>query len=776
MIDRGQILEEFGEFIYVADVDTYDLLYMNEHAMKILNTDSETYRQYKCYELIQGLDTPCPFCTNKYLSYDQIYVWEFKNPFLRRHFSIRDKLIKWEGRTARLELSFDVTDYKREVETLEDQISSMVQSIPGGICQVADDGLLTILWHNDAFLNLIGYTVEQFKTELNNAASYIIPEDMAAVAGALEAAKQTRQTQTLEMRIKRRDGEALTLLTTLSYTPSTEGAPCPSFYSVVVNITEYKRLLERNEREVKDALLAKAEAASQSKSRFLSRMSHELRTPLNAVIGMNRLAIQSSEDKHVLRGCHEKIESAAQYLLSLINDVLDFSRIESGKLHLAMQVFSLPTFLYDLYDMFADTAEQRRLHFSLQVEPFEEEQFTGDALHLKQIFVNLLSNAFKFTGQHGDVSLKVRKLTRRSRITVLEFTISDTGIGIPADGLTRIFNLFEQGNGDIANRYGGSGLGLTITKSLVELMDGTITAQSKEGEGSSFTVILPLATELEAHPWECPKEGSLRVLVADETDGQAAVRILEAAGIGATHASDGAQAVLLLDASLSGREPFDAVLLAEEFPGADLIRDHLRRPELADVGLLSTGTHPSSIASTGPSVFIRKPFFRSTLLKGLSELYEHKPKEASQKAPFDFTGKRLLLVEDNELNMEIATELLKGYGFAIVPACNGQEALTLFAASPPRHFDAVLMDVLMPVLDGLGATRKIRRLEREDARTVPIIALSANAFEEDRQKSLDSGMNAHVSKPLDLDALCRLLESFFQKEAPDEKGPRREKA
>lgn len=762
---QERLLDVFGEFLYVADVHTYELLYMNERAINLLNLNPKNYKYRKCYEVIQGTDAPCSFCTNRYLSYNNVYIWEYENKYLGRHFSIHDKLIDWDGRKSRIELSFDITNFKNKVHKLENKVASIVGSIPGGICQMADDGFLTILWYNDTFLKLIGYTKEQFKTELNGTADYILPQDMAMVAAALEKTKRTHQTQLLEMRIRRRDGEVRTLLTTIGYSHASESASHPAYYSVIIDITEYKRLLERNEREVKDALLTRAQAASESKSRFLSRMSHELRTPLNAVIGMNRLAIHRQDDAKELQNCHAKIEAAARYLLSLINDVLDFSRIENGKLQLAIQPFSLPAFLYDLYDLFSGEAEQRLLDFTLRVEPFEEEHFNGDALHLKQIFVNLLSNAFKFTEKHGRVTLAVRKLTRRGRTSVLEFTVSDTGIGISPDGLTRIFNIFEQETTEIVNQYGGSGLGLSISKSLVELMDGTISVRSEKGRGSSFTIVLPLGAVAAPPPSAVAGGTFSAVLVVDNReDGETATRILNAAGIKTVFASDASEAIRHLEASAAGGEPLGTVLLAAALPGADAVRRHLRnRPKPSCVRLALTGGRlpdPEAMADDRPG-FIRKPFFRTFLLDGLRELHGNAPKERPQEDLFDFRGKNLLLVEDNELNMEIAREQLKACGFSVEAACNGKEAVERFAASPPQHFDVILMDVLMPVMDGLTATRKIRNLRRDDARTVPIVALSANAFEEDRQKSLASGMNAHASKPLEIDALCALLRSYF---------------
>lgn len=765
---QEQLLDIFGEFIYVADFETYDLLFMNERSLNILGLTSDTYKHKKCYEAIQGRDAPCPFCTNKYLRYDRIYAWEYKNPYLKRHFSIYNRLIEWEGRKARIELSFDITHIKEQVLSLEDKLEAMLASIPGGVCQCADDGLMTVLWHNETFLQLIGYTKEQFQNELNNTAGYILTEDMATAAAALERAKQTRQIQLIELRIKRRDGQVLTFLTTVNYSPATPTTPCPGFYSVYVDVTEYKRLLDRNERQIKDALLAKAEAASQAKSRFLSRMSHELRTPLNVVIGMNQLAMRELDNKTALENCHAKIESAATYLLSLINDVLDFSRIESGKLRLSSQVFSLPAFLYDLYDMFSDGAESGEVTFSLDVEPMEEDTFTGDMLHLKQVLVNLLSNAFKFTPKQGHVGLSVRKLTGGRQTTVLEFRVSDTGIGISPAALERIFNVFEQENSEIANHYGGSGLGLSISKSLVELMDGTITAQSQVDKGSVFSVVLPFGT-VYSHIPETPRFSAMTVLIVDNPqDGRAAARILKAASIKTVCTADGEEAIRLLDASVKEGEPFDIVLLAACLPGTEAVKEHiLHQSGLEGVRVIWTGHRPLGQKGVEEDSFpfIRKPFFRSTLLASMQQYGENRPTAPSSQERFDFAGKRLLVVEDNELNMEIVCELLKEYGFATESACNGEEGVQRFAASQPRYFDAILMDILMPVMDGLTAAKEIRRLEREDARTVPIIALSANAFEEDKQKSLDSGMNAHVSNPLEIEGLCRVLRSFFDRRA-----------
>ena len=386
----------------------------------------------------------------------------------------------------------DVTDLKKETANTEFKMTSMIQSIPGGICQVADEGEYAVLWYNDKFLEIIGYTDQQFTAELRGKVRYVHPDDMLTVAAVMQEAKRTGSTKTMEMRIVRRDGEIRTLMTTLSHMGGGDGAPV--YYSVGIDITEYKRQQERDRKKLENAL-EMARQASQTKSRFLSRMSHEIRTPLNAVIGMTDIASRSEGDKKVLRNCLRKIDSAANYLLSLINDVLEVSRIESGKLTLSEKSFSLPDFLYDIADLFSAEADRKQIDFDIDVDVFPEEQFWGDPLHLKQIFVNLLANAFKFTEAGGRISLGVRKLNRSGGTTRLEFSVADTGIGMKPEFLDRIFNAFEQETNDTTIRYGGSGLGLSICKHLTELMGGSIEVSSREGEGSVFKVRLPLDAE-----------------------------------------------------------------------------------------------------------------------------------------------------------------------------------------------------------------------------------------------------------------------------------------
>lgn len=633
----------FDEYVYISDVETYELLYMNKVCCDHAKQGAQEYQGKKCYKVLQGLDSPCPFCNNHLLSEDSIYKWEYTNELFGGHFSIKDKLIDWNGRKARIEIAVNISDYKEEVLATELKMYSMLMSIPGGVCEMLADGSYTIIWHNEHFLQLIGYTAEQFEEELHSQAGYVHPDDFELAVQVMERVRESGQPMVLEMRITQRNGTILSLLTSLSFKQGRAGQP-DTFYSVGIDITEYKREIERSAHALQNALEG-AQQASQAKGRFLSRMSHEIRTPLNAVIGMASIASMSLDNEEVLRSCHRKIDSSAKYLLSLINDILDVSRIESGKLELSSQVFSLDDFLSDLKSMFALQAQEQEICFILKSEMAEAMHLLGDPLRFKQVVVNLLSNALKFTPAGGEVLLKVGELSCENSILWMEIVVKDTGMGISQDAQNRIFETFEQQDSAITSRFGGSGLGLAISKHIVDLMGGTIAVRSELGVGSCFVVQVPFGLQ--------------------------------------------------------------------------------KQPVLA-----------SSVENV-----------QST-------------------EEFDFSGKRVLVVEDNELNQEIIVTLLEARGLNVEVAANGRKAVDALQANPPGYFDLILMDICMPVMDGLTATRAIRHMPCKDA-NIPIIALSANAFEEDRRRSLDSGMDGHVSKPLDMEELYSAMCTVLTRPAPD---------
>lgn len=771
-MEEFPILNEFDEMIYISDINTYEILYMNKKCLELVGLKSGNYFGRKCYSLLQGNDSPCSFCTNSLLTTEHFHKWEFKNAYLKRHFSIKDKKIDWNGRDARIEFALDITEYKKSILDKEIKMSSIIRSIPGGICQVAADSSLKILWHNDNFLKLIGYTEEQFAAELHGSAGYVHPEDAPGVAAMMENVRKTGEQETMEMRLVRRDGKILTLITSMSYI-DTPGY-VPVYYSVGIDITEYKHQEEQSKEALRNALAA-AQRANTSKSAFLSRMSHEIRTPLSAILGMSALAGSAPDNKDIVRDCHKKIDSAANYLLGLLNDILDMSRIESGKLVLAHQWFSFPEFLSGIINLFSLQAERAHVTFAAKAERLEKEAFYGDPLRLKQVVVNLLANAVKFTEAGGKVVLHVRELSHENNIVWLEISVIDTGIGMKAEFLKRIFRAFEQEDSNITSKYGGSGLGLAISGHLVELMGGNIEVRSVEGEGSRFDVRVPLTSHThapDALETACLSHlRAMRVLVfaEDEEHGNTAP-IFQAMAVDAEYAFTEKQLEQSIRGAVKSGNGYDLVILDVDVPAVEMIDlIHAARewsaPSKALIFAAVYNFSAAAMLSNDARVdgFIPKPLFRTTFLEAFYGIFQLREQKELPTAPVrDFSGKRILLVEDDELNREITREILKSCHLDVETATNGKEALRAFLSHPAGYFSSVLMDIRMPVMDGLTAAKEIRLSRREDAAAIPIIALSANAFEEDRQKSKDSGMNAHISKPVDIHTLCTTLARYLR--------------
>lgn len=526
--------------------------------------------------------------------------------------------------------------------------------------------------------------------------------------------------------------------------------------------------------------LTQAEQASRAKSEFLSRMSHEIRTPLNAILGMSALAAQYADDPVEVRECLSKVGISARFLLSLINDILDMARIESGRLTVKQQPFSLEQLLRDINGIMGPRIQEKTLDYECTLNSFTDPFYVGDAQKLQQICVNLLSNAVKFTPAGGTVRFTLHREKTEGQLAWFSFTVSDTGIGIPADFRQNLFVPFEQAGSDRESPYGGTGLGLAICKNLCSLMGGTISVKSTEGEGSVFTVCLPLGL-CQNTPEEKRRLADaltrLHILVVDDDDDTCryACALLAGLGIRADWVNSGAAAVKLAVAHHATGTPFDAVLLDWKMPDMDGL-------ETARQLRAAVGGETVAVAMTaydwadiepearkvGISLFLAKPLFSASLSSVLEQVCRLQGQRslAAKPAHFDFSGRHILLVEDQPLNAEVAGRLLKSVGAQVDTAQNGQLALTLFTQKPVGFFDAVLMDIRMPVMDGLTATRALRRLPQADAKTVPILAMSANAFEEDLEKSRAAGMDAHLAKPIEPQLLFQTLQSFFQKPTP----------
>ena len=519
------------------------------------------------------------------------------------------------------------------------------------------------------------------------------------------------------------------------------------------------------ENEALRKALAEAEESNQAKSRFLSNMSHDIRTPMNAIMGMNAIAQNHIDEKARVQDCLDKIRTASVHLMSLVNDVLDMSRIDSGRMVINEERFSLADLVHDLAVIVRPQAAQKNQQFRFEIGEILEESLIGDPLRLRQILVNIIGNAVKYTQEGGSIRVRFSQRPGDNGLVWLDFSCEDNGIGMSPEFLERIFIPFERVHSSTVNKIEGTGLGMAIVKNLVDSMYGTIQVESQEGRGSRFTVSLPLPPAAR-ETVVLPPEGV--VLVAESRDDRAQFieKCLGESGLTPVRLETGLEAVTYLtEARYEERMPC-AMLLGQELEDMPVldVAAHVRQLAGRDFPILLVSEEdwaPMEYRATraGVSAFVPCPLFGSRLLETLSRL-TCAPDQADRGAGSrdgDYSGRRVLLVEDNELNLEIASELLSMTGVEVDTAENGREALERFTAAPENYYDIIFMDIQMPIMDGYEAARRIRSLDRADAGTVWIVAMTANAFVEDMRLSREAGMNEHVSKPVDLERLEDIL-------------------
>lgn len=523
--------------------------------------------------------------------------------------------------------------------------------------------------------------------------------------------------------------------------------------------------LERENAELKQALAA-AESANRAKSLFLSNMSHDIRTPMNAIVGMTAIGLSHIDEKARVQDCLEKIRTASSHLMSLVNDVLDMSRIDSGRMVINEERFSLADLVHDVAVIVRPQAAQKKQELTFEIGQIEEENLAGDALRLRQILVNIIGNAVKYTQEGGSILVRFAQRPAEEGRVWLDFLCEDNGMGMSEEFLKRIFLPFERVHSGAVNQIEGTGLGMSIVKNLVDSMDGQIAVQSREGEGSRFTVSLPLPASRQERKAALPAGAA--VLVAEALDGRALQmeECLRESGLTPVRFGSGMEAVTYLtEARYENRMPC-AMLLGQELSDMHSLdaATHVRQLAGRDfpILLVSEGDWAQMeyrASRAGVSAFVPCPLFRSRLINTLAGFLCGAAEDAGAAGDrdADYSAYRVLLVEDNELNLEIASELLGMTGVQVETAGNGRQAVERFMASPENYYDIIFMDIQMPVMDGYEAVRRIRSLGRSDAWTVWIVAMTANAFVEDVRLSREAGMNEHVSKPVDLERLQDVL-------------------
>ena len=663
---------------------------------------------------------------------------------------------------------------------IQKEQSVTYESLPGFVAKyrIDPDMNLTLLSANARFMEYFGEAGESSPLYQRN-----IDVNMEII---LKYGEEIRKGAPVHfvISVKARSGQNMYLQVNATCVDWQNGSPV--YLAIFIDITDatelremQKKLTEQAE-ALKDAL-AVAEHANQAKTDFLSRMSHEIRTPMNAILGMTTIAAAYIDDQKRVEDCLEKIGYSSKHLMALINDVLDMSKISEGKVRIAQETFNLETVVESISSIIYPQADAKGLIFTVPLIDLSETVMIGDSLRLNQILLNLLSNALKFTPAGGTIRLEIRQLQRTEDRMRLRFTVSDTGTGMSGKFLDRLFVPFEQENLGAGQTLGGTGLGMPITKNLVTLMGGTITVKSEVGKGTVFTVELDFQTPPDKDrviPQKQHELESLKVLIADDDRDSCihASLMLKKMGILSDWVLTGQECVNRIRESHQSGTDYDVCLADLKMPDIDGVE--VARRVRAEVGpettiIIITAYDWTNVEvrarEAGVDMFLTKPVFASTLYNALLSVTGidravRVPAEKNHRP--ELAGHHVLLAEDNDLNREIAVELLQMIGITVDWAENGRAALDKFL-SDGDTYDLILMDVQMPVMDGYQATAAIRSSGHERAGTIPIIAMTADAFHEDIVKAETAGMNGHLAKPIDPELLYETVAEYLTCVAED---------
>ena len=541
------------------------------------------------------------------------------------------------------------------------------------------------------------------------------------------------------------------------------------------DITEQVKKQREQTQALQDALM-QAQHANQAKTTFLSNMSHDIRTPMNAIIGFATIAASHIENRDQVRDCLQKVLSSSNHLLSLINDILDMSRIESGKMQIHEQECNISELMHNLVNIIQPQVKAKQLDLFIDTFEVKNEDVIADPLKLNQIFINLMSNAVKYTPAGGTVTFRIiQSTTFRHGWGDYTFVIKDNGIGMSPEFVQHIFEPFERETTTTRSGIQGAGLGMAITKSIIDMMGGTITVESEPGKGSTFTVSMSLKLQdVEKNAEQIKELEGLRSLVVDDDFNvcDSVSKMLKSIGMRSEWTTSGREAAYRARSAREDGDPYHTYIVDWQMPetsGVETAR-RIRAAVGKDASIIILTAYDwtdieEEAKAAGVTAFCAKPLFMSDLKAALLAANHLESKAEESRAPWqeeDFTGKRVLLVEDNELNREIAEVILMESGFTVECAPDGTDAVDMVTRSAEGYYDAVLMDVQMPIMNGYEATRAIRALARADVKTLPIIAMTANALEEDKAAALKSGMNDHIAKPLDIQLFISALRQHIR--------------
>ena len=631
--------------------------------------------------------------------------------------------------------------------------------------------MVSCTW-SDVFRNMLGYESEgDFPNMLESWTELLHDEDRDRVLRAYWAAVGDYTGGTVfdvEYRLLTKHAGWRWFHTAGRLSRREDGSPI-TFVGLFMDVDDARRMsaqLEQQKNDLQDALAA-AQHANRAKTTFLNNMSHDIRTPMNAIIGFTSLAAAHIDHPEQVQDYLAKITTSSNHLLSLINDVLDMSRIESGKMKIEEKEASLPEIMHDLKTIVQSDITAKQLEFYIDTADVVNEHVLCDKLRLNQVLLNLLSNAMKFTMPGGIVSVRViQKGAASEGRASYDFQVKDTGIGMSKEFLAHVFDPFERERTSTVSGIQGTGLGMAITKNIVDMMDGTISVTSEEGKGSTFTVSLQLQTcSGPVRQEEIPQLKGLRALVADDDFNtcSSVTKMLSTIGLRPDWTTSGKEAVLRTRLAWEQGDEYAVFIidwLMPDMNGVEVVRRVRTIIGEEKPIIILTAYDWSDIEEeardAGVTAFCSKPIFLSELRELLESPFAA-PEKAVPLPEVSFEGKKILLVEDNELNQEIAVEILQGAGFVVEVADDGKSAVERMAAAQPGQYDLILMDIQMPIMNGYEATRQIRGLGVPGTADIPIIAMTANAFDEDRWAALEAGMDGHIAKPIDIPKLMELL-------------------